>query len=52
MVSGIPWQLMHFDSTSNELYPPVVSRITNIFKMFIALRKGSQVMLALWDASV
>lgn len=35
MVSGILWQLVDFDSASNELYPPVVSKITNIFKMFV-----------------
>lgn len=39
-----PWQAVDFDSASNELYPPVVSRITNIFKMFSALGKGSQLL--------
>lgn len=51
MASGILWQLVGFDSASSELYPPVESRITNIFKMFSALGKGSQLVLALWDAS-
>lgn len=51
MASGLLWQLAGFDSASNELYPPVASRITNIFKMFSALGKGSQFVLALWDAS-
>lgn len=51
MASGILWQLVGFDPASNELYPPVESRITNIFKMFSALGKGSQLVLALWDAS-
>lgn len=51
MVSGILWQLVDFGSASNELYPPVVSKITNIFKMFSALGKGNQALLALWVAS-
>lgn len=38
-------------SASDELYPPIVSKITNIFKMFGALGKGSQLMLAMWAAS-
>ena len=50
-VSGILWQPVDFDSASNELYPPVESKITNIFKMFSALGKGSQFMLAMWAAS-
>lgn len=49
-VSGIPWQLVSFDSASSELCPPVVSKIINIFKMFSALGEGSQLMLALEDA--
>lgn len=51
MVSEILWQLVDFGSASNELYPPVVSKITNIFKMFSALGKGNQALLALWVAS-
>lgn len=51
MVSGILWQLVDFDSASDELYPLVVSKITNIFKMFSALGKGSQLKLALWASS-
>lgn len=50
-VSGILRQPVDFDSASNELYPPVESKITNIFKMFSALGKGSQFMLAMWAAS-
>lgn len=38
-------------SASDELYPPVVSKITNIFKMCDTLGKGSQLMLAMWAAS-
>lgn len=50
MVPGILWQLVDFGSASNELYPPVASKITNIFKMFSALGKGSQLTLVLWAA--
>ena len=38
-------------SASDELYPPLVSKITNIFKMFDTLGKGSQFMLAMWAVS-
>ena len=38
-------------SASDELYPPLVSKITNIFKMFDTLGKGSQLMLAMWAVS-
>lgn len=41
MVLGVRWQLVDFDLESNELYPPVVSKITNIFKMCSALGKGA-----------
>lgn len=50
MASGILWQLVDLLS-KHSLSSSCESEITNIFKMFGALGKGSQLMLAMWAAS-